>query len=31
MAALESVRFLKAEAEKRIEEILAGMWKEKIF
>jgi type I restriction-modification system DNA methylase subunit len=29
MAALESVRFLKAEAEKRIEEILASMWKEK--
>jgi len=29
MAALESVRFLKAKAEKRIEEILAGMWKEK--
>jgi len=27
MAALEGVRFLKAEAEKRIEEILAGMWK----
>ncbi|MDR2921749.1 MAG: N-6 DNA methylase [Treponema sp.] len=29
MTALESVRFLKAEAEKRIEEILAGMWKGK--
>jgi len=29
MEALESVRFLKAEAEKRIEEIIAGMWKEK--
>ena len=29
MAALESVRFLKAEAEKRVEEILAGVWKEK--
>ena len=29
MAALESVRFLRAEAEKRIEEILAGVWKEK--
>jgi type I restriction-modification system DNA methylase subunit len=29
MAALESVRFLKIKAEKRIEEILAGMWKEK--
>jgi restriction endonuclease S subunit len=27
--ALESVRFLKAEAEKRIEEILAEIWKEK--
>ena len=27
MAALESVRFLKAEAEKRIEEILEGVWK----
>jgi restriction endonuclease S subunit len=29
MAALESICFLKDEAEKRIEEILAGMWKEK--
>jgi hypothetical protein len=28
MAALESVRFLKSEAEKRITEILSGMWKE---
>jgi restriction endonuclease S subunit len=31
MAALESIRFLKAEAERRIEEILAGMWKEKVL
>jgi len=29
MAALESVRFLKTEAEKRIKEILTGIWKEK--
>lgn len=29
MSALESVRFLKAEAEKRIEEILSGVWGEK--
>jgi len=29
MAALENVRFLKTEAEKRIEEILSSMWKEK--
>ena len=29
MAALESVRFLKVEAEKRIEEILTCVWKEK--
>jgi type I restriction enzyme S subunit len=29
MAALESVRFLKTEAERRIEEILAGVWGEK--
>ena len=29
MAALENVRYLKSEAEKRIEEILAGVWNEK--
>ncbi|MDR2596680.1 MAG: N-6 DNA methylase [Treponema sp.] len=29
MAAVESIRFLKTEAKKRIEEILAGIWKEK--
>ncbi|MDR3246751.1 MAG: restriction endonuclease subunit S [Prevotellaceae bacterium] len=29
MQALESVRYLKAEAEKRIEEILSGVWGEK--
>ncbi|GHT12782.1 hypothetical protein AGMMS4956_07900 [Bacteroidia bacterium] len=29
MAALESVRFLKSEAEKRIEEILLTVWGEK--
>ena len=28
MQALEGVRFLKEEAQKRIEEILAGVWKE---
>ena len=30
MQALEGVRLLKSEAEKRIEEILAGVWGEKI-